>query len=235
MSAYLRGWKYLFIASVITLMAGCANTKVVYKPSAPVAGALKLPWKLAVLPFKDGTENFTTRGSVLNYTKIYNLAKTGSSYTAVAAKPPIVWAKEFADALSVSGNFQSVRFFYSPSELTNEEFFVEGTVFKAYYNSENYKTNEFAVSFQARQRVDNQIVWEKEVTRAWQLQEDYIDEKIVLVIQDMFAEARADLVRTLAAQPGSRDKNGGSHSAAYPQSLDSESVDVDIERIFNGK
>lgn len=235
MRGFSRGWKYLLIALTI-LMAGCVNTKVVFKPNAPGAGVRKLPVSIAVLPFKDGTEDFTTRGSVFNYTKIYNLAKTESSYAGINAMPPDFWARAFADALSVSGSFQTVRFLYSPSELTNEEFFIEGAVVKANFTHVVDRVSEFTLTLQSRQRADNRLVWEKEVTRSWKFQGGVdIQEQINQVIQDMFAEARADLVQTLVSQSGLRTEEGVTPPAASPQLLDSESVDVDIEKILKGQ
>ncbi|PKN11335.1 MAG: hypothetical protein CVU69_13130 [Deltaproteobacteria bacterium HGW-Deltaproteobacteria-4] len=235
MSVYSRGWKYLFFAFTIALMAGCVNTKVVYKPIAPDAGGLKLPVKLAVLPFKDGTEDFTTRGNVYNYTKIYNLAKTESRYAAVDAMPPNFWAKAFVDDLSVSGNFQSVRFFYSSLELTDEDFLIEGTVVKANFTHVVDRISEFTLSFHARQRANDRLVWEKEVMRAWKFHGGVdSQEQIDQVIQDMFAEARADLVQTLSAQSWHRADEDGATSTVSPPQIDSESVDTEIEKILRG-
>ena len=73
-----RGWGFPFVAVVLLLMAGCGiNSTFVYKPGAPAASGPKLPVKVAVLPFKDGTEDFTKRGGLFakeGYT--YNLAKS---------------------------------------------------------------------------------------------------------------------------------------------------------------
>jgi hypothetical protein len=247
MEDFSRGWKYLFIALTI-LMAGCVNTKIVYKPNAVGANVLKLPIKLAVLPFKDGTEDFTTRGHLLDYTLTYNLVKTGSGSGAVDALPPIFWARAFADELGVSGSFQSVRFFSSPSELTNEEFFIEGTVVKSNYNNALDSISEFSLSFQARQKADNRLVWEKDVTRSWKLQSgngaecglspqcsvDQIHADINEVMQSFFAEARTDLVRTLASL-GDRNGQYDPLSAVSSETLPAgEAVDREIERILKG-
>ena len=106
---------------VFALLAGCAaNTNFVYKPNPPAAGAPKLPAKVAVLPFEDGTENFTKRGSTLSDGQ-YNLAKTGIPGV-MTAMPPEFWGKSFADELAASGSFRSVRFVYSPSEIKDESF-----------------------------------------------------------------------------------------------------------------
>ncbi len=54
-------------AAAFALMTGCSgNSNFVYKPSPPAVGERKLPVKVAVLPFQDGTEEFTKRGSIFS-------------------------------------------------------------------------------------------------------------------------------------------------------------------------
>lgn len=74
-------------------LAGCSmNSNFVYKPNPPPAATPKLPVKVAVLPFEDGTENFTLRGSVLGAGQ-YNLAKAGVGGT-ITAMPPEFWGRD---------------------------------------------------------------------------------------------------------------------------------------------
>jgi hypothetical protein len=218
------GWRFLFAATAFLLAAGCANTNFVYKPGAPAASGPKLPMKVAVLPFKDGTEDFTKRGGIFSH-NTWNLAKTGVT-DRFSALPSVLWAKFFADDLSSSSVFQAVRFIYSPSELADEEFFIEGVLEKAYYNGGMIRPNEFAFGLRAIRRTDNRLVWEKEVTRVWKNMRTYdegcgISAKCMvdkdhaeknLVMQDMFAEARLDLVRALAATPGKKPDTSGHES-----------------------
>jgi hypothetical protein len=196
-------------------MAGCSvNSTFVYKPAPPVAGGQMLPFKVAVLPFKDGTEDFTDRGSVLLSGGQYNVAKAGIAATMTALTPEL-WAKSFAEDLAASGSFRAARFIYSPSELADENIFVEGTVTKAYVGKTYDNVNEFAISLRALASSDKRLVWEKEVTRAWktsrgtkcgmgiQCAVDEFKAEYNKAMQGMFAEARADLVATLAAPSGS--------------------------------
>ena len=209
-------------------MAGCGvNSTFVYKPSAPLAGDSKLPVKITVLPFKDGTEDFTKRGSTWNPENlVYNLAKAGI-YGQVTALTPELWAKAFADDMAVSGAFRAVRFVYSPSELLDEEFTIEGTVEKAYAAGATTSPSEFDLRLRALRKADNRPVWEKEVTRVWktpgtiyggcgigQCVVDRYHAAINGVMQGIFAEARADLVATLAILSGSRVGEGGLPNAA---------------------
>lgn len=243
-----RGWRVPVVAVVLALMAGCAvNSTFVYKPNAPAVGGPKLPVKVAVLPFKDGTENFTDRGSVFSSGQ-YNIAKAGISATMTALTPEL-WAKSFAEDLAVSGSFRSARFLYSPSELADEDLFVEGTLQKAYAGKTFDDVNAFALSLRASTRSDKRLVWEKEVTKEWKTRKDIysgcgmgiqcsLDKfhaEYNKAMQEIFAEARADMVATLASGPAAaspwevRQDKGTSAPPAQ------ESVEGEIERILKGK
>ncbi|MHB9061707.1 MAG: PDZ domain-containing protein [Desulfobacteria bacterium] len=209
--------------ALLLSMAGCGvNSTFVYKPGGPAAGGPKLPVKVAVLPFTDGTEDFTDRGSIFSGGH-YNLAKAGIAATMTPLTPEL-WAKSFAEELAASGSFRSARFLYSPSELTDEDFFIEGTLTKAYVGKTWDDGNEFAISLRALTRSDKRLVWEKQVTRAWkntlalykgcggmaiQCMVDRHHADTNRVMQGMFAEARADLVATLASRSGSQAGEGG--------------------------
>ena len=219
------GWGVPVVAVVLAMMAGCGvNSTFVYKPGGPVAGGPKLPVKLAVLPFKDGTENFTKRGSVLApETLYYNMAKSGISGT-ITALTPELWAKAFADEMTSSGVFRSVRFLYTPSEMQDEDLYVEGTVEKATYAGAWVNPNEFALGLRAIRRADGKTVWEKEVTRTWkntpemykgcggfgiQCMVDRYHADANRVMREMFLEARADLVAAFSVPSGGQNAEGG--------------------------
>jgi hypothetical protein len=210
-------------------MAGCSvNSTFVYKPNAPVVGGPKLPVKLAVLPFKDGTEDFTDRGSVFSSGQ-YNLAKAGVAAT-ITALSPEMWAKSFADDLAASGGFRAARFIYGPSELLDEDFFVEGTVTKAYAGKTFDDLNAFALSLRALRKSDKRLVWEKGTAKEWktprsiyngcgmgiQCSLDRFHAEYNKAMQEIFAEARMDLVATLASLSGSQSGEGGLLPAASP-------------------
>jgi hypothetical protein len=216
-------WRVSFSAVALLLVAGCSvNSTFVYKPGGPAVGGPKLPVKVAVLPFKDGTENFTDRGSVFISGGQYNVAKAGIAATMTALTPEL-WAKSFAEDLAASGSFRAARFIYSPSELADEDIFVEGTLTKAYVGKTFDNFNEFAISLGALTRSDKRLVWEKEVTRRWktpgnayagcgmgiQCSVDKFKAEYNKAMQGMFAEARADLVATLASLSGSGAREGG--------------------------
>ncbi|NTW81384.1 MAG: hypothetical protein HGB32_14750, partial [Geobacteraceae bacterium] len=161
--------RYVYFLLIFLVLTGCSvNTTFVYKPAGPVTGVQKLPVKIAVLPFKDGTEDFTKRGNELfaQENLKYNLAKTGIS-SLITALTPELWAKAFADDLAASGEIRAVRFIYGMSELSDEEMYIDGTVEKAYFGGTWDKPNEFAVSFRALRKADNRMVWEKAVARSW--------------------------------------------------------------------
>jgi hypothetical protein len=208
--------------------------------------------KVAVLPFKDATEDFTKRGNELFDQEHleYNLAKAGIGST-ITALTPELWAKAFADDLAASGDFRGASFVFGASELKDEEYVIEGAVERAIFSGTWDKPNEFAISLRALRRTDNRPSWEKRVARAWktpppgtlydgcrmgpQCMVDRLHADLNKTMQGMFAEAREELVRTLATLSGSRggtDDRPVAPSSAPPSS---ESVDETIEGILKGR
>ncbi|MGZ8474274.1 MAG: hypothetical protein ACXWWY_12365 [Candidatus Deferrimicrobiaceae bacterium] len=261
MRRWSRRWGVPVAAAALLLVAGCSvNSTFVYKPSVPAAGGGKLPVKITVLPFKDGTEDFTKRGSEWNPdTLMFNLAKAGIRGQ-ITALTPDLWAKAFADDMAASGAFRGVRFVYSPSELGDEDFYIEGTVEKAYAAVTLVNPNEFALGLRTMRRADHRLVWEKEVSRAWktpgtlydgcgrvqnQCRADRHHADTNRVMREIFAEARADLVATVAALSGSGAGEGGLPPAASPGEAPQdkgassppapESAEGTIERILKAK
>ncbi|NTV50640.1 MAG: hypothetical protein HGB32_14760 [Geobacteraceae bacterium] len=243
--------RYLFLLLAVLVMAGCStNSTFVYKPVAPVVGAQKLPVKVAVLPFKDGTEDFTKRGSVFSPESLfYNLAKAGIGGQ-ITALTPDLWAKALADDMVASGSFQAVRFVYGQSELVDEDYYIEGTLEKATISGSWAMPSEFALGLRALRRTGNQQIWQKEVAYAWtntpalyqgcgamsvQCMVDRHHADTNRVIQRLLTEARVDLVRTLVASPGGRTGEGGSSPAKFPARPAPESADETIESILKGK
>ena len=232
--------------AILALAAGCAaNSNYVYKPNPPAAGVRKLPAKAAVLPFQDGTENFTKRGSMLSDGQ-FNLAKSGIS-GGMTAMPPEFWGKSFADELAASGSFQAVRFVYSPSEAGQDEsFLVDGTLKKVICAATFDYPNELLVSFRATRRSDRQVVWEKEIGKSWKTPRN-VYAGCGLGMQCLFdkmhgdwnqwmaavlAEARTDLVATVASLEGGAPGNAAAKPEGKPAG---ESVEQTIDKILKGK
>jgi len=242
--------RLLGVALLLILMAGCApNQTFVYKPSVTATGGAKLPVKLAVLPFTDATEDFTQRGSVLNpETLSYNLAKMGIKGS-INALTPEYWAKAFADETAASDDFQVVRFVYAESEISAEDYRIEGTVEKATVKG-GVKPNEFAIRLRAFRATDRVPVWEKSVSRHWKrTAAELVAEcgprdvecrvarhrlDLDQAMREMFTEARDDLVRKLApsAQGGTGQDASLSESVSAPPR---ESVDKTIESILKAQ
>lgn len=254
------GIRGTLLIGLFVLAAGCGvNSQFVYKTGAPAAGGAKLPVKVAVLPFKDGTEDFTKRGSIFDPESLtYNLAKSGISGT-ITALTPDLWAKAFADEMAASGAFRSVRFIYSPSELLDEEFCIEGTVEKAYAAGAWTNPSEFALGLRGLRRTDNRLIWEKVVSREWKTPKTVYDgcgmgiqcmvdrshAETNRVMQGMFAEAGADFAAAIGALSGG-GTGGGGHRAvpaaaggsAKPEASGPaapDSVERTIKSILEGK
>ncbi|MDD2900486.1 MAG: hypothetical protein PHI31_17470 [Desulfuromonadaceae bacterium] len=243
--------RYLLLLLGVLVMAGCAtNSAFIYKPAVPVTEGLKLPISLAVLPFMDGTEDFTKRGSIFNPESLYyNLAKAniGGQVTSLT---PDLWAKAFADDMASSGDFRSVRFVYGQSELSDEDFYIEGTLKKATVTASWALPNEFALSLQALQRADKRLIWEKDVmysgkntpamydgcgATSIQCMQDRNHADVNRVMRGLFAEARADLMRTLAPRYGKKTGTNASSAGAPHTPQPQETVDEEIERILKGQ
>ncbi|MHB8123229.1 MAG: hypothetical protein ACYDG4_13855 [Desulfuromonadaceae bacterium] len=248
--------KYVLLASVALLvMTGCASnanfpgdTVFAYKPAEPVADGPKIPVKLAVLPFKDGTDDFTKQGSMFNPESLtFNLAKTGI-YGIIDALPPKMWAQAFAYDMSASDVFGAVRFASTPADLRDEDFYIEGTLEKAYAAGGWTRPSEYALGLQLRRRSDNQLVLEKEVSMELKTQKSDFDgcgTKIQCmaershaamnrVMQSLFAEARASFMESLGSPVGGRTgQDTARNGTSSPP--DQESIEQTIERILQDK
>ncbi len=244
-------WKFLAMALFLLLAGGCAGDPIfAYKPGPAPTGLPKLPVGLAVVAFADGTENFTQRGSIFEpESLVFNLAKTGiSGWTGTMS--PELWAKAFADEMAAAETFRSARFIYGSSEVADEEYYVEGTLTKAYAVGGWTRLNEFALSLRAVRKSDGTEVWKKDVERAWKTRKELYDacgrdmgcSKIAAkaetnrILQGMFAEAGADLTGTLASLLGVRapvETTGKPDGAVTPASA--QSVEQTIDEILREK
>lgn len=249
----------LLVAATVVSLAGCAvnpnvsdnksYTTFIYKPSGTVVSDPRLPVKVAVLPFKDGTEDFTKHGSMFDAESLtFNVARSGI-FGIITPLTSELWAKAFADDMAASGSFRSVRFIYSPTELIDEEFYIEGTLEKAYAAGGFTKPSEYVLWLQAVRRSDNRPAWQKRITRELlasrsdfnvcgtkiQCMAERSHEAMNLVMQGMFAEARADFIASQGFATGGSaglDEPRGEASAP-PETTDS--VDEIIEKILKKK
>jgi len=159
--------------------------------------------------------------------------------------PPEFWGKSFADELAASGSFQSVRFIYSPSEIRDEAFLVDGTLKKAVFAATWQSTNEILVSFKATRGADRKVVWEREIGTSWNNpKEDYYCGASAQCVTDrlhahwnrqisgVFAKARAGLLETLASPEGGAGQDAGAKAAGTSST---ESAEQTIDRILKGK
>jgi hypothetical protein len=254
--------KRLVLGGLLLLMAaGCSSMKFVYKPGEYPSGGRKLPVDVAVLPFEDGTENFTKRevGGSSNDT-IYstNIVKSYSGTWQIPLTDPLipeVWSKSFAEELAASGAFRSVRFLFSPSEPGEEDLYVEGTIRKAYLNLPPTAPSEYALALRARRRTDQSILWEKSVESRWnhpwitdrdcpfepRCLENQRHAQINRVMQGLFREAATDLAARLesASWPGTGSSGGtgadGNPPGAPPAGPAPGSVDETVESILKEK
>jgi len=235
----------LLLPAVLCLLAGCAtNTQFVYKPGPPGKGVAKLPAKIAVLAFGNETENFTKRGTVLDPKNLtFNVSRAGVGGSLDAITPEL-FAKSFADDLSASGAFSSVRFAFGPKDIAGEEFFVDGVMERAYLAGAWMNPNDFAFRFRVVSRRDGAVVHEGRVSKAWitgdiyrscglsaQCMVDRMKDDLNKAFRDMFAEGRGRIVEALRSSAGGRPE--GSEKGARPSGA--ESVEDTIRNIMEGK
>lgn len=241
--------RFIFALFFLMSLSGCVNSTFIYKPATLPAPSAPLPLTIAVLPFADGTENFTQRGGMFidqaNLT--FNLAKTGVSGT-INALTPDLWAKSFADELAASQQFKGVRFVYTPSEMTGEDLYIDGTVKSASVAGTVDRPSYFALALRAVRRSDNGVAWQRNLEKTWswssyegcglgvQCMIDRYHGDVRNAMQGLFLEAIADLTATLSVGAGNRANVPRQTNSLVPTEPSPQpatgSVDETIEKIL---
>ncbi|OGW39272.1 MAG: hypothetical protein A2X58_07495 [Nitrospirae bacterium GWC2_56_14] len=241
-----------FAVLLALFLSGCVNTTFVYKPATPTTASAPLPVTIAVLPFADGTENFTQRGGIFIDQKnlTFNLAKSGLSGT-INALTPDLWAKALADEMSASKKFQGVRFVYSRSEVAQEDLYIEGTLNSASIAGTIDRPSHFALALRALRRGDNSLAWATNLQKTWswssyegcglgiQCTIDRFHGDVHNAMQGLFREAITDLAATLSASAGNRGNGPSQTNRLVPMEPAPQpaagSVDETIENILKEK
>ena len=228
----------LLLLSASTL-AGCSSGFVYQRKPDPVQNASKLPVKVAVVAFEDGTRNFTSEGNILSG-HVFNLARTDinslslspvpvfsvSPLFTVSSLPAANWSKALAEDMAASGTFRSVKFVFAPSEATDEEIVVEGALTKAYFTTIGDKPDEFVLHLKVRRMADNTVLREGDVGKIGVRPSGLtttcltyggcvvgrINKYLNGVMQGIFADVRLDLVRALATPPDKKPDIPGQDS-----------------------
>ncbi|MFC1679765.1 hypothetical protein ACFL2T_06095 [Elusimicrobiota bacterium] len=111
------------------LLIGCAPT-FKYTPNPALTDTKVLPLKVAVLAFKDGTEDFTNslRGAFVPNGKV-NFARVGHGNVFLPPVPPPIMAKALADDLRASGALRAVDFLFDRNApLEGADILIDGVV-----------------------------------------------------------------------------------------------------------
>ena len=200
-------------------LAGCSSGFVYQRKPDPVQNASKLPVKVAVVAFENGTGDFTSTGNIFSGS-VFNLARTdinglslntGAAFS-VSSLPAAKWSKSLAEDMAASGAFQSVKFMFSTSEVTDEEIVVEGALTKAYFTTISDKPDEFVLHLRVSRMPDNTIVREGDVGRIAVGPRGLLTSCLTYggcvvgrihdylngVMQGIFADVRRDIVLSLA-------------------------------------
>ena len=221
----------LFLSA--TFLAGCSSGFVYQRKQDPAPEVPKLPVKVAVVAFEDGTADFTSTGNLFSG-YVFNLARTdinglslntGAAFS-VSSLPAEKWSKSLAEDMAASGAFRSVKFMYAPSEVTDEEIVVEGALTKAYFTTINDKPDEFALHLKVRRTADNTVVREGDVGRSGVRPGGLTTSCLTYggcvvgrihaylngVMQGIFADTRRDLVRAIEPPPDKKPDLPGQES-----------------------
>ena len=225
--------KLLPLVLSVSLLAGCSSGLAYQRKATPSREGPALPVKVAVVAFADGTRDFTREGSVFGG-YLFNLARTdingiwintGAAFS-VSSLPAAQWSKSLADDMAASGAFRSVKFMFAPSERTDEDLVVEGTLTKAYYTTISGKPDEFQVHLTVRRMPDNTVVREFDAGRSGVRPANLtsgcltyggcvigrIHDYLNGVMQGTFADIRRDLVGALAPPPEKKPDAPGKES-----------------------
>jgi hypothetical protein len=214
--------KVLILFLSASILGGCSSGFVYQRKPDLAQDGQKVPVKVAVVAFEDGTRNFTSEGNFISGS-VFNLARTdinGMSINAgaafgVSSLPAANWSKALAEDLAASGAFRSVKFVFGPSEATDEEIVVEGALTKAYFTTIKEKPDEFVLHLKVRRMPDNTVVREGDVGKIGVRPRGLtsgclgyggcvvgrINGYLNGVMQGIFADVRRDLVRALAPPP----------------------------------
>jgi hypothetical protein len=216
----------LFLSA--SILAGCSSGLVYQRKPDAAEDGQKVPVKVAVVAFEDGTRNFTSEGNILSG-HVFNLARTDinslslspvpvfsvSPLFTVSSLPAANWSKALAEDMAASGTFRSVKFVFAPSEATDEEIVVEGALTKAYFTTIGDKPDEFVLHLKIRRMADNTVLREGDVGKTGVRPSGLtttcltyggcvvgrINKYLNGIMQGIFADVRRDLVLVLAPPP----------------------------------
>ncbi len=225
----------------LLLGAGCTHQKpFVYRPVRGPAAAPQVPFRLAVLPFEDATEDYLQKGTTLDPPHLWwNLARGGAPQLFEPVTAPL-WAQGLARQLEASGRFRSARFCVDLSEVVDEDYLVTGMLTRADLAGASANESRYEFRLAATRRKDGRKVWERTVSRAVKGRQRYeacggfaldcvarmAHEELQAAVAGMYEEAGADLAQTLAGTPSPAP--GGPPAAEGP-------VDETIRRILDSK
>ena len=210
----------LFLSA--SFLAGCSSGFVYQRKANPSQDGPKLPVKVAVVAFGDGTRDFTSEGNIFSG-HVFNLARTdinglslntGASFS-VSSLPAANWSKALAEDMAASGAFRSVKFVFAPSEATDEEIVIEGALTKAYFTTISDKPDEFVLHLKVRRMADNTVLREGDVGKIGVRPSGLtttcltyggcvvgrVNKYLNGIMQEIFADVRRDLVLALAPPP----------------------------------
>lgn len=183
-------------------MTGC-TPKFVFAPNPPVQGARELPFKIAVRPFEDRTEDSAYKGrEVAGAAKgSTNLARTCNiGYCA----HPALFGKHLAEDLDVSGLFEASYFAYAEEDVGDAGVIVTGSVdrFDLFSGRRDARgmtlRMDLAVSMRAVRTKDGKLLWEETLLRQIPVGfNDPVGRGVSELLRGVFSETRRGLAAAL--------------------------------------
>jgi hypothetical protein len=203
-----RGILIGVLAGVIAL-AGCMP-HVVYTPSSVVSEKPVLNLRIAVQPFKDGTEDprprkmFMIPAIFMKSTDFFNAARPMGNYAAIV--PPELWSKSMAAELRHQGLFTEVQHGQDTGEAP-PDILLEGTLKKAELEQRIAMVvifpvyiagrQDYAFSLRALRAGDRKVLWTGTVERSIPKVMSTSGDPFAALMQSMLLEAAQNLVKGL--------------------------------------
>lgn len=222
----------------LTALAGCMP-HIVYKPSSVVSEKQLFPLRVAVQPFKDGTEDppaskkFLIPAIFIRSVDHWNAARSMGSHPALL--PPELWAKSLSTELRHQKLFTDVQYGQAAGEPA-PDIVIEGTLNKAEIENRVimlvifpiYVTGrqDYALSLRALRAGDRKLIWSGKVERSIPKLQSTSGEPTAAVMQSMLVEATQEMVKGLQANPLS-----GMTTSETASGGTSESVEDILKRI----
>lgn len=233
------------MAALLALLTlgGCVP-HVVYKPSSLVSEKPVIPLRVAIQPFKDGTDDPPARKMILipaiflKSKDYFNFAKPMGNMPAIL--PAELWSKSLAAELHHSGYFTEAKF-GQDLETGAPDLLIEGTLLKAEVENRIVMivifpvyvagSQDYSFSLRVVRAGDRKILWSGKVERSIPKLSPSSGEGYAAIMQSMMVEAAQNLVKAYQASSAEWQTGAAAASPAPAAGTVNESVEDILKRI----